>query len=107
MTKASNNIGKFPNIIEQQINQWKITTSKHDHKKMKPPVITLSRDYGTYGAHLGELLAQELNFSFWHQDLVHRIAEETGLQEGLVKSLDEHTHTMIEDLLSGFISGTS
>ena len=55
---------------------------------------------------MGELAASMLDFSFWDQELVHTVAEETGTRESLVESLDEHARRALEDTLADMWFGS-
>jgi hypothetical protein len=46
-----------------------------------------------------------LGFSFWDQELVHLIAQQTGAQELLVASLDERARNRIEDFICQLLIG--
>lgn len=54
---------------------------------------------------IAKSLAEKLRFSFWDQELVHAIAENTGIGESLLGSLDEHSRGTIEDIISGMFLG--
>ena len=96
MTKTGENLKHYSGIIENQIKQWDLVGKQSETEKRKHPIITLSRDFGTHGSLLAEEVAQKLDFSFWDQDFVHAIAENTGLRESVIKSVDNNTRTRID-----------
>lgn len=98
-------------IIDQQVHRWtaqqrereEATESDQDHW----PIVTVSREFGSLGAKIGSLAAQRLGFTFWDQELVATIAEQTGAQEALLQSVDETARNRIEDFVEGLVFGTS
>lgn len=49
-----------------------------------PFVITISREYGSGGHRIGELLAQRLGVTFYDRELISLTAEKSGLSERIV-----------------------
>jgi cytidylate kinase len=91
-------------IIEEQVRRWEL--AQREQKKEDPwPIIAVSREFGSLGAAMGRRLADRMGFSFWDQELVHQIAEQSGASEKLVASLDERARGGLEDLLRGAIFG--
>ena len=56
---------------------------------MKKYVVTISREYGSGGRYVGELLATELGIPFFDKDIIHMVAERSGLSEGFIERSDE------------------
>lgn len=50
----------------------------------QPFVITISREYGSGGHRIGELLAQRLGVTFYDRELISLTAEKSGLSEQIV-----------------------
>jgi cytidylate kinase len=96
-------------LVEGQIGKWKVqATGAGDRQPPKPqPLITVSREFGSFGAEVGQLVAQDLGFSFWDQELVHAVAEQTGAREALLMSLDERSRSHIEDFVTETLVGAS
>lgn len=99
-------------IIEQQVQRWELEKRARDeHQEKKPeaaeawPVITVSREFGSQGARVGELVAKKLGFSFWDQELVHEVSQRSGSREALVQSLDEHVKSRIDDFIAHVFRG--
>jgi cytidylate kinase len=67
--------------------------------------VSVSREAGARGTELARCVAQRLEFRLWDQELVHRIAEESGASETLLRAVDEHARGAIEDLLAGVLMG--
>lgn len=57
--------------------------------KTWPLVVTISREYGSGGHHIGELLARRLNLKFYDKELISLTAQETGLNEQTVRESEQ------------------
>jgi len=56
---------------------------------MEKFIITISREFGSGGRYVGELLANELSIPFYDKDIIHMVAEKSGLSEGFIEKSDE------------------
>lgn len=54
-----------------------------------PLVITISREYGSGGRHIGQLLAQKLGIKLYDKNLIALTAKESGLSEGLIQENEQ------------------
>lgn len=97
-------------IVEEQISRW--STQKQERDAVAGaaaehwPLITVSREFGSLGASIGRVAADRLGFTFWDQELVHLIAEQTGAQETLLASLDETARGKVEEFVANVFFGT-
>jgi len=64
-----------------------------------PRVITVSRQLGSGGRIVAEILSRRLGWSLWDRELVDAIAENTALARSLVERFDEKTVSDIEALV--------
>jgi cytidylate kinase len=89
-------------LVDDQVIRWEQGEKKRAGGEATEawPLITVSREFGALGTATGEKTAQKLGFSFWDQEIVHTIAEQTGIQEALLASLDEQSRTRIEDFIA-------
>jgi cytidylate kinase len=94
-------------LVEEQIGKWKAEAAGDRRPPRPQPLITVSREFGSLGATVGRLAAQSLGFSYWDQELVHAVAEQTGAREALLMSLDERSRTRIEDFVAETLLGAS
>jgi cytidylate kinase len=96
-------------LVEQQILRWQEQQRERRAEKRAvetpPPVITLSREAWARGTQLGALVAKRLGYEFWDQEVVHRIAQETGASEEFLRALDEHARGVVEDVVAGVLAG--
>lgn len=54
-----------------------------------PLVITISREYGSGGHHIGELLARRLGVRFYDKELISMTAVKSGLSETLIRESEQ------------------
>jgi cytidylate kinase len=94
-------------LVDDQVRRWAQAERKRagDEAAEPLPLITLSREFGALGTTVGERTARRLGFSFWDQEIVHSIAEQTGIRETLLASLDEQARTRIEDFIGESVFG--
>ena len=94
-------------IVDRQFRRWELLREKHraDAKPVHWPIITIAREFGARGEALGRTLAEGIDFSFWDQELVHAMAEESGANEALLATLDEYRRNVIEDSVDGALMG--
>lgn len=94
-------------LVEEQLRKWEQSKKQRAGGEAHEawPLVTVSREFGALGAAIGELAAKKLGFSFWDQEIVHVIAEETGANEALLASLDEQARSRIEDFINESIIG--
>jgi len=52
-------------------------------------VITISREYGSGGRQIGELLAKELDIPFYDKEIIQMAAEKSGMSAGFIEKSDE------------------
>ncbi len=57
---------------------------------MKNRVITISREFGSGGRTIGKRVAAELGLSCYDNELLQKIAEESGFQENYIKEAGEY-----------------
>lgn len=90
-------------LVDEQVRKW--AQSGQPTTVQAPPtrelaIITISREFGSLGAKVGQRVAERLGFSFWDQEIVHAVAQETGASEALLASLDEQGQTAINALIA-------
>ena len=90
-------------MIEDQVRKWKAGLPHKEEKGKKITVITVSRQPGSGGHHLAKLLAKELGFDFFDQEITVAIAENTHMRTQWVESLDEKRHPALDDIISAVL----
>ena len=58
---------------------------------MKNFVITIARGYGSGGRTIGQMLAKELNISYYDRDLLKLASDDSGINESLFAKADENS----------------
>ncbi|MBT3218819.1 MAG: cytidylate kinase-like family protein [Proteobacteria bacterium] len=96
-------------LVEEQIKKWSLKVNKRPTSEQpeKHPVITVSREWGAQGAVVARSVADSLGFSFWDHELVHTVAEETGMEELVLDTIDEHSRNPIEEIFAEVLMGVS
>ena len=67
-------------------------------------VITVSRQFGAGGRTLGEMIAQELDYLFLDDLLIHEIADQANVSTDFVKSMERTAGGTISKFISGMLS---
>ena len=102
--------GKIDAIVDRQVRLWlearKLNAGSRDDTSLMP-CITLSRQYGSRGAELGQLLAQKSGFAFWDQAIVNALSKRAGVDEQMVATLDENTRTSMDVFIDTILRGRS
>ena len=57
---------------------------------MKKRIITISREFGSGGHSLGELVAKKLGIPFYDQELIEKAVEKTGFSHEFVQEAGEY-----------------
>ena len=57
---------------------------------MKKRIITISREFGSGGHTLGELVAKKLGIKFYDQELIEKAVEETGFSHEFIQEAGEY-----------------
>ncbi len=58
---------------------------------MKKRVITISREFGSGGHSIGKAVAETLGISFYDQELLEKIAAETGFSKEFIEEAAEYS----------------
>lgn len=73
-------------------------------KTKETPLITISREMGSGGRPIAQLVTKELGkpWRLYHKDLIDKIAKEARLEKQLIKEIDENKRSLIEELVLDF-----
>jgi CMP/dCMP kinase len=72
---------------------------------MTRTTITISRQMGTGGSYVGQLIAQRLGIKYVDREVLHQAAEEFGCDEETVAARSERITTFWERILGGLALG--
>lgn len=100
--------GSIESLVDQQIRRWQEERRIVDRQtvvetSVQKPMITISRQFASRGAEIGSLVAEELGFHFYSQELIHRVAAEAQVRTSIVASLDERAQSGIAHWISSMI----
>lgn len=57
-------------------------------------VVTISREYGSGGRYVGQLLAEKMGIPFYDKELITLSAKESGLSQEYIETIDEKNSSM-------------
>lgn len=97
-------------IINRQINMWNYDRIRLQKESVesKPlseikPVVTVSRQRGCRGHDFAEMLAKELNYGLFDQQIIDYVASDAGVSRDMVESLDEENRSILEVWFKGML----
>jgi cytidylate kinase len=105
-------IGSIDHFVNRQILLWQEERRIAERKRLEgrglsvvaqQPTICVSRQYGARGAEMGRLVAEQLGFRFYSQELIHDVAEQAQVRTQLVESLDERVRDGISKWMSALV----
>lgn len=89
-------------IVERQLRRWEL---ERDARAAEPgpqeprtppqPVITVSRQRGSGGSRVAEIVARRLDYTLLHRDVIDRICSSSGIRRSIIESLDEHAKSQV------------
>jgi len=96
-------------IVDRQIRRWELEKSKPESvisaKRAEGPIITISRQRGSNGSLVAELLAGMTGFTLISRDIIDQISADIGVQKRLVETLDEGVRSSFELWVEGLFKG--
>lgn len=94
-------------VIEKVFAQLKFRTATITTKKSMvnafKPSITISREPGSGGRPVAEMVAKKLGFELFDEKLVEAVSKSAKLRKDLVRSVDEKHRGMIVDLVQSLL----
>lgn len=70
----------------------------------KKVIITISREYGSGGRYIGELIAKQLGIKLYDKEFITKLSEETGLSEKYIEENEQKRNTF-STLNNGYYMG--
>lgn len=102
--------GNTEALINQQIQRWALEIKAAQEAALGPgpdrvprPIVTVSRQLGSGGTEMAEILARRLGYQLVDREVIQAVARESGVQEQLIKVLDERTRNGIEQWVDGVL----
>ena len=90
-------------IVEEQVKRWQLSRKK-EPKRETPTVITVSREPGSGGQIIAETVAQKLEYDYFHQEVLHRMADSSQTSVRLLETLDEKGLSTLEESISSIVN---
>jgi len=92
--------GSIEWLVDQQIRRWQeerriVERQNRLGAALQRPMITISRQFASRGAEIGQAVAERLGFHFYSQELIHRVAAEAHVRASVVATLDERAQSGI------------
>jgi hypothetical protein len=90
-------------LVEQQVKRWQSWQSEPERTENQEserwPLVTISRQFGTFGVELGRRVADRLGFVCWDREIVAEMARRLRTDETTVAALDERARSVIDDVV--------
>jgi len=101
-------------ILDRQIRRWELERAAKDQQggsREKPgtlvePVLTVSRERGSWGTILAKKLAERFGYTLLHRDIIDRICASSGYKRRIVESLDGHARSQLRLWFESMVQGT-
>jgi cytidylate kinase len=103
-------MGLFDDLISRYVKRREFVDKEMDGvngaaRKIKiKPFITISRESGSGGRPIAQLVAKKLKYKFYNKKLINLTAREAKKRHALIASLDEKERGLIEDLVYSLLS---
>jgi hypothetical protein len=69
-------------------------------------ILTVEREYGSGGGEIAQLLARQLGWKLWDQDLTEEIARLANCPKAVVETREERTDPLYYRLFKSFLRGS-
>lgn len=80
------------------------SSSEAESLEIFEPFITISRDPGSGGKPIAQLVAKKLGFEFYDEKLLEEIAKSAKARKEVMRGVDERQRTVIEDMLHNVLN---
>jgi hypothetical protein len=98
-------------LVGRQVRKWEFERQGPEVQERamreQRPVVVVSREYGAAGESLGAMVANELGFDLFDNELVTRIAQSAQVREQVVATVDGRRQALINEHLAGLFSGST
>lgn len=88
-------------LVEEQCKKWEAATTKRGRDSLQP-VVTISRQAGSIGRAVAKKLSEETGMPLYGISIINRVAEDAGVRETVVRTLDERSRTWLEELIAAW-----
>ena len=91
--------------IETLIRSQFYPQSAHDNRPSQPVVVTISREEGSGGRKIAQMLAEQLGVPLYDKELLNAVVEQSGIDVKLMERLDEKTRGFWDAWIMSLLSG--
>lgn len=71
-------------------------------------VVTIGREFGSYGGKIGQKLSELLNIPFYDKNIIKEVAKRSGYDEKILKETDErHTNSLLFSIATNIFPRTN
>lgn len=98
-------------IIDRQLRRWELEKaargSQPAREKAGPPlqpVITVSRQRGSGGSRIAELLSRSFDYTLLHRNVIDRMCTSSNIRRSILESLDEHAKSQLATWCDAMVS---
>ena len=88
---------EYKKFSKTEKNSNDVVNYENDNEKMIDVVVTISREYGSGGRYVGELLAKKLGVNFYDKALISLAAKESGLSEDYISEIEQSKNYKYEN----------
>jgi cytidylate kinase len=92
-------------FVEAQVKTWNTRISKEGKKaEGRLPVITVCMEPGSGGSIIAQEIAKQLEFDFFHRDIINEIAKSSHISSQVIETLEKERLSGINDFISSLIN---
>lgn len=98
-------------LINRQLNRWESEQKARQEAVAKSEIspaksiVTISRQRGSRGSYLAEMLADKLGYQRLHREIIDEICRSSGYRRRIIESLDNRVRSRIELMIEGAFKG--
>jgi cytidylate kinase len=96
-------------LVEEQLTRWRLERQARERGERpsappeRPSVVTLSNQYGSFGAEIGTRLAARLKVPLYEREVVAQMARSAHVHEETVDTLDQRARNRLDDYLTAIM----
>jgi len=96
-------IRSMERLIEEQMHRWQLMHTERRQEKEVLPIITISREPGSGGRIVAQILAAKLKMEVFHQEVLHEMAKRGEVSRQMLATMDERGLSTLEDWISSLV----